>query len=1008
MRVLASLLLLFSAGLEAQDFAQVFGAVRDSSEAVVPGAVVTAVNQATGIRRLCRSNHEGSYIIASLQPGIYKMTVRRDGFQTVARLGLRFEIAQNAQVDFVLQVGGTEQEITVDGGPAPVNLDDGSVGMVMGRRMIEALPQDGRNLVGLLELTPGVLVTPATSGEAGQFTTNGQRANANYFTLDGISANTGVSGTGIPAQFSSGSLPGMTALGSTHNLISIEALDEFRIVTSSFAPEFGRLPGAQVIVTSRSGSNEFHGAAYESLRNEAFSANDWFANAGRLSRAVLRYNNFGGVFGGPVRRNRTFFFTSYEGLRLRQPLTWSAAVPSETVRREAPDAVQPILRAFPRPNGRELGDGLAELTASASRPSRLDAGSVRLDHSIGPRLSVFARYSRTPSETDTGYAQINHSAFLSESVTAGMTALIGPALNNELRVNTTNTTVDGDWRTTNEGGATPLDLSLLPLPVAVPREESFYQLTVAGVGRLITGVTGTNSERQFNLVNTLSFHKGTHQFRFGGDYRRLRLNRGGPPYSVGVSFESLADMVANQNMLLVFSEAERVSSVVRNISFFVQDTWRARPRLTVTYGSRWELNPSPPSMRSSADSDVAAQSTIQVPGRGASLWRMGYSNFGPRLGIAYGLTPDGRSVLRAGAGVYYDAGFSAQADAVNGAPFNSLRMSFGMPYARMTAATTTPVLIQYGVAPGLRLPYSVEWNVSLEHGFSDRSAGSISYVGSAGRALLRREAVLRPDIEAVEIAVATNHGSSDYNALQLQFRRKVSRGLQGMVSYNWSHSLDDVSWSSALQLVQQPGFGAKEDRGPSNFDVRHSLAAAFAYDLPASGSRLTRGWTLHGMFRARTGFPIDVLARPDAFGLSLSNMVRPNRMVGEPLWIDDPNVPGGALLNRAAFSLPDELTQGSLGRNAIGGFGMHQLDLAVRRQFRLSERAAIQFRLEAFNALNHANFGDPVRFLVSPLFGRPVSMLNLMLGSGTPGSGLAPALQMGGPRSLQLGLRFEF
>ncbi|HPQ16839.1 MAG TPA: TonB-dependent receptor, partial [Bryobacteraceae bacterium] len=471
MRVLASLLLLLSAGLKAQDFAQVFGVIRDSSEAVVPGAVVTAMNQATGIRRTCRSNDEGVYIIASLQPGTYKLTVRKEGFQTIVRLGLRLEVAQTAQVDFVLQVGPTEQEITVDGGPAPVNLDDGSVGMVMGRKMIEALPQDGRNLVGLLELTPGVLVTPATSGEAGQFTANGQRANANYFTLDGISANTGVSGTGIPAQFSSGSLPGMTALGSTHNLISIEALEEFRIATSSFAPEFGRLPGAQVIVTSRSGTNEFHGAAFESLRHEALAANDWFANAAGLRRGVLRYNNFGGVLGGPLRRNRTFFFASYEGLRLKQPLTWSAPVPSHDLRLQAPAAVQPILRAFPEPNGRSLGDGLAELTASAWRPSRLDTGSFRLDHSFSPRLNVFARYSRTPSETDSGYAQINHSVFLSESITAGMTAVIAPSLINELRVNTTNTTVDGEWVTTNEGGAVPLDLSRLPLPVAVPPEK---------------------------------------------------------------------------------------------------------------------------------------------------------------------------------------------------------------------------------------------------------------------------------------------------------------------------------------------------------------------------------------------------------------------------------------------------------------------------------------------------------------------------------------------------------
>ena len=999
--------LLLSAALQAQQGAQVFGLIKDPSDAVVPGATVTVVSQATGIRRSSHSNQEGMYVIASLQPGLYKVTARKEGFQTLARLGVRFEVAQNARIDFTLQVGNMEQELTVQGGPAPVNLQDGSVGMVIGRELIGTLPLNGRGLLGLLELAPGVLVTPATAGEAGQFSTNGQRANTNYFTLDGVSANTGVSGTGMPAQFSGGSLPGMTAFGSTHNLISIEALEEFRIETSSFAPEYGRLPGAQVVVSSRSGSNDYHGSLFEYLRNQRLEANDWFANAQGLGSGPLRLNDFGATLGGPVRRNRTFFFASYEGLRLRQPYTWMEAVPSLLVRRYAPGPVQPILNAFPLPNGRDLGGGLTELTASTLRPSALDAGSLRLDHALSARLSLFARYSRTPSTTESGYSQINVSHFRSDILTIGLTASFSPSINNELRLNTAQTKVGADWRTSPEGGAIPLNLSSLPLPIAVPAGGSFYRLSVSGVGELITGTPGTNSEGQFNLVDTLAVTRGTHQLRFGGDYRRLAARRGDPPYNVGITFESLADLAANQNMLVTYSEASQVSSVVRNVSLFLQDTWRVHPRLTLTYGSRWELNPPSAALRSAEYvlSESADQSSVQALSPGAALWRMGYFNFGPRIGVAYGLTRDGKTVLRTGAGAYYDAGFSAEADAVNGAPYNSLRMSMGSPYGH--AASTMGIPIRYGVAPNLRLPLSLEWNFTLERALGAYGVGAVSYVGSSGSGLLRREAFLRPDIGAVDVAVATNHGAASYSALQLQYRRSMARGLQGVLSYNWSHSIDTVSYASALQLVQ-PGFGAAEDRGSSSFDARHALTAAFSYEVPAGRLHLLRGWAMHGMVRSRTGFPIDILTRQDAFGLGLSNVIRPDLRSGVPLWLADSAAPGGKRLNPAAFTLPHNLAQGTLGRNVVEGLGMYQIDLALRRQFHLSERFSLDTRIEAFNVLNHANFGDPVRYLASPLFGQSASMLNLMMGNGSPNSGLAPALQAGGPRSMQLALRLRF
>jgi hypothetical protein len=265
------------------------------------------------------------------------------------------------------------------------------------------------------------------------------------------------------------------------------------------------------------------------------------------------------------------------------------------------------------------------------------------------------------------------------------------------------------------------------------------------------------------------------------------------------------------------------------------------------------------------------------------------------------------------------------------------------------------------------------------------------------------------------IAVTTNYGRSNYQALQFQYRRQFARGLQSQVSYAWSHSIDNDS-SDAFLLWSAPGFS---DRGASDFDQRQSFTASASYEFPLTGAsaplaRFLRGWGMDTIFHTRTGFPISVLNSEQYLGLTLVNAFRPNLVYGQPLWLADSSVGGGKRLNPAAFqaTVAPQTTvpppQGTLGRNALSGFGMAQVDFAVRREFLLSERRRLQLRLEAYNLLNHPNFADPVSYLDSPVFGQSTSMLNLMLGSGSPGSGLSPTLQTGGPRSLQGSLQFRF
>ncbi|MGD0361326.1 MAG: TonB-dependent receptor [Bryobacteraceae bacterium] len=984
----AAVVICIWAPLAAQETAGLSGFVWDPSGARVAGAGITAVNEDTGFRRAAETDAAGAWEAPYLYPGRYKLTVRKDGFRTIVQFGVPLHAAASVRVDFHLQIGDVREVVTVSSTPALLDSDDVSTGTLVGRNWIDRLPLDGRGILSLLELAPGSLITPATGGEAGQFTVNGQRPNANYFTVDGVSANTGANGGGQPAQMPGASLPGMTAFGSLHVLASIEALDEFQLRSSSFSGQYGPSPGGQVALSTRSGSNEFHGVALGVFRNQALDANDWFANSTGQPRQPLRFEDFGGALGGPIRRNRTFFFVSYEGLRLRQPYTWQATVPSLATRAGAPPQFQPILQAFPAPNGPDLGGGIAQWTGSASRPSSFDGASVRLDHALTRRLLLFGRFSDTPSATAFGSPAINTLTLRDDSATIGLNAALTPSASNELRLNTTETSGSSVWEDsgipTTSGCYTDAALFGPEAPCV-----SFYRFVVGGIEPLFAGANAGNAQRQWNLVDSVETRKGAHEIRAGIDYLRLGLRRSGPLVSVTVTAGSLQALL-DSGFSVGLSESAQNSTSIAQFAAYGEDTWRVNPRLTFSYGLRWDLDPAPRAPAAPTPVGPAA-----MPGSELPIWNPRYTDVAPRIGAAYRLTADGRTVLRAGAGRYFDADFGAAVDGINGAPYNSWQFNGGA--GGPSTVVSAPTLVTYGFAPDLRVPSTWEWNVTLDRVLTGSDALSVAWVGSAANDLLRRE--IGPQSgTAAEIVEATNHGWSRYEALQAQYRRHLARHWQAQVSYSWSHSIDNSSSDAAVFWAPSAALAAA-DTGSSDFDVRHAVAAALSVDLP-------HGWSLDGMFCARTGFPLTVLDDETAMGLSLADILRPNLEAGEPVWMVDPEAPGGRRLNPAAFAATDG--QGNLGRNAIAGFGMSQLDLAMRRTFRIAESRSVELRAEVFNALNQPAFADPVRFLVDPLFGLSPSMQNLMLGSGTPSSGLTPAFQTGGPRSLQLVLRVHF
>jgi hypothetical protein len=518
------------------------------------------------------------------------------------------------------------------------------------------------------------------------------------------------------------------------------------------------------------------------------------------------------------------------------------------------------------------------------------------------------------------------------------------------------------------------------------------RFSIAGAGQVSAGDEGRREQQQWQFAGAANVSAGSHQIRFGGDYRRLSPRFADAADTFSVVAESPEDVISGRSVWTARSPAMEGRSDSYEISLFAQDTWRAGTGLTLTYGLRWEFSPAPATNTPVYFLDPFKG--IVKPGR-RDIWPPQYTNFAPRFGLAQRLGQEGRTVIRAGAGLYHVSSLSIATDLVNGGPLHVEQYGSGR-------AAPFSTLLAWGFLPVFLTPYVSHWSVSVERALGGRDSLSAAYAGAAGRQLLRREIGGEGNTETARVALATNRGASSYHALQLQYRRRMAKDLQALVSYAWSHSIDNSS-SDALLHWAGNGASAAGDRASSDFDVRHTLTGAFSYELPGRA----RGWALDAMLRARGGFPIDVVQSETVMGLRFANVFRPDFAAG-PLWVRDVGAPHGRRLNAEAFRTRPAFSQGTLGRNAIRGFGMSQLDLAVRRRFSWSERSGVEVRVEAFNALNQANLADPVRFLNSPLFGQSPSMLNLMLGTGSPGSGLSPIFQIGGPRSVQAALRLHF
>ncbi len=1042
------------------------GAITDPKGGVVPDVEITATRIETGTAVTTKSNGAGIYVFIGLMPGHYHLMIHKPGFKEIAIKEFELHVQDKLEQNFSLEIGSVSETVTVEAEGLTINSQDATVSTVVDRQFAENLPLNGRSFQTLIYLTPGVVVTPTTAQDNGQFSVNGQRAASNYWTVDGVSANIGVGATFAAGNGIGGAVGSFSALGGTNSLVSLDALQEFRIQTSTFAPEFGRTPGGQISIVTRSGTNGFHGSAFDYLRNDVLDANNWFADSVGLAKAREHQNDFGGTFNGPIIKDHTFFFFSYEGLRLRLPQTALTTVPDLAARQSAVAPMQPFLNAYPLPNGPEVTvacnpasdptcpsggqkpSGAAQFNSSYSNPASLDAYSLRVDQKMGGNLSIFGRYNYSPSWFDnrgggSALSVVSSTQITTQTLTLGGTWAISPFLGNDLRLNYSRVNAQSSVSLDDFGGASA--------PASLPFADSFgtnNALFFLGINSLIgTSITAgkhaQDIQRQFNIVDGLSWQRGSHSFKVGVDYRRLSPGYSPLNYAQSVTFPDVASSVSGIGFSTITSERGS-TFVFHNLGAYAQDSWRVLPRLTLTYGLRWDVdfapssNPALPAVTGFTGFNDLSQ--LALAPEGTSPFKTTFGNVAPRLGVAYQLhsNQEWQSVLRGGFGVFYDLVSSEAGNLVNSIFFSppyGNQAQFGNVPFPLTAEQSAPVSIppanleNFAVYdPYLKLPYTLEWNVAFEQALGSQQAISVTYVGASGQRLLQSTVLLSPQPTLpvpnfVAGTVVGNTSESSYNALQLQFQRRLSHGLQGLASYTFSHSLDSASAGSFANGSNLGGGTSAGNWGSSDFDIRHAFTAGLTYDIPlirgdAFRKALFGGWSIETLILARSAPPIDI-ADINFFQLnnSVNINIRPDVVPGQPFYLYGSEYPGGKALNPAAFQNPpvDPVTlnptrQGNLSRNFLRGFGATQWDFAVHRNFPIRESFRIEFRAEMFNILNHPNFGPPDTLFGTGGFGLATQTLaqSLTGANSTGAGGLNPLYQIGGPRSIQLALKAVF
>jgi hypothetical protein len=830
--------------------------------------------------------------------------------------------------------------------------------------------------------------------QLGLVSSNGQRATSNSFTVDGLSSNLGASADETSISKNIGSLPTLTASNSLNAQLTRDSMSEINIRTIAAAKE-GRTTGATIDFSSQSGTNKYHGSLFENFGNEVLNANDYFANARGLKRAPSRLNQFGGTLGGFIKRDRSFFFANYEGLRLRQTAFGISEVPSLISRQTASINLRPILNAFAIPNGQSTTSGFAEFAANYTNPAAHNIFGLRIDNNVANNLRISGRYNFAGSNAtwrgDKGSSlntlrQLDtktNSLSVWSDFTPSSTVVIGG------RVNFSRNRLAQKYTIDNFGGANVAN---------VISSGDFTKFDFTGKNSALAfGNQSKTVINQFQTIGTVDWVYNNHTFAFGTDFRRLGYEIGSNPTERNVLFAGITQgLGGTASRINEISRLTNQTPNANNFSLFAQDVWRITPRFNVNLGLRWETDTAPQIDKLIVNSQNA---TSQIPNN--------FKNFAPRVSVAIDPSNSGKTVLRGGISLYYDFGNSPASEIfANSFPSASGNFVRNVNFLTLPNIAIKPLIV---FNQNLQTPRTWQVYAEIQKEFFGKNVFTFNYSAALGRKLFLTRTLINADSNYNYIRLTDNSAASDYQALQIRFERRFSNGFSFNSRYTLSKSTDNFS-PDAMRENNFVSSDLKNERGISDFDNRHNLSIYAIYDIPILFSEswkklLTQDWSISAVANARSAFPVNVTyARINDFG---KEFVRPDLINNVPLYL---NVNGIKQLNPNAFAIPNVNRQGSLERNSLRGFSLFQLDASLQRQIRITSDVTLNLTVQSFNLLNTHNFADMSgnfgtqfssgNFVPNSYFGKVVSTFG--------GENFTSFNLYGGARTVQFSAKFVF